>query len=158
MTQEEFERNMRLLHEDVSVKLREELQDDTAAPLYVWDNVGLQAQAKYPRMGFTKKNRTTIPPHSPDFNKPIEHVWNQIKRKILVRLYQEVGVKLTAELAQEWVAAAFFSTTKESIQADILTLPDTWKIVKAPTDETVTTSKNEKVQGSFGGYPPSSYR
>jgi transposase len=156
MTKKEFERNMNLLHAEVAPKLRAAMQDDAVKPLYVWDNVGLQDKAAYPRLGFARTNRVTIPPHSPDFNKPIEHVWNQIKRKLLARIYKESEVQLTPQMAQEWVAEAFTSTTKESIQADIKTLPDTWQIIKSPTNVTVTTSKNEKVQGSYGDYPPSS--
>lgn len=156
MTKLEFERNMKLLNEDVTPKLRAALHDPAAEPLYVWDNVTLQDSAEYPDMGFARKNRVTIPPHSPDFNKPIEHTWNQVKSKILARLYRESDVELTPQMAQQWVAEAFLSTTTDSIQADVRTLPDTWRIVKSRTNVTVLTSKHEKVQGSDGDYPPSS--
>ena len=65
-------------------------------------------------------------------------------------------VELTPQMAQQWVAEAFLSTTADSIQADVRTLPDTWRIVKSRTNVTVLTSKHEKVQGSNRDYPPSS--
>ena len=57
-------------------KLRAALHDPAAEPLYVWYNVALQDSAEYPDMGFARKE-VSVPPHSPDFNKPIEHAWDQ---------------------------------------------------------------------------------
>ena len=58
MTKLEFERNMKLLNEDVTPKLRAALHDPAAEPLYVWYNVALQDSAEYPDMGFARKKES----------------------------------------------------------------------------------------------------
>jgi transposase len=43
-----------------------------------------------------------IPPHSPDFNKPIEHVFHQMKDLLREKLYN-CTEDVTAEMVQDWI-------------------------------------------------------
>lgn len=147
---------MWILHQQAPTDLKKESGDDTLTPLYVYDNVGLQRNASHHRMGIDRNLHVVTPTHSPDFNKPIEHCFNQIKQKLLNKLNAECDVECTPEIAQEWVAEAFYSIKTESLQADINSLKDTWAIVKARKDEVVTTTKGEEINGSDGDYIASS--
>lgn len=135
---------MRELNKVCTEKLRAATGDPNIKPLYIFDNVALQAYASYQEMGIKWHQHVKTPGHSPDFNKPIEHCWNQIKRKLLNRVYESYDVMLTPALAQQWVVEAWNSITQESVKKDVESLKDTWLIVKTRLGETVTTSKKEK--------------
>jgi hypothetical protein len=64
-------------------------------------------------------------------------------------------VLLTPQLARQWVLEAWNSITLESVKKDVESLKDTWLIVKSRLGVEVITSKNERIQGSGGDYPPS---
>lgn len=140
-------------------KLLEATGDATLKPLYVYDNVALQRNADYGAMGIDWWDHVETPAHSPDFNKPIEHCWNQIKSKVLSKLYQAYDEPLTPAKAQQMVQEAWNEIKLDSISKDVESLKDTWLIVKTPTDREVITSRGEKMQGTGGDYPgTSSYR
>ena len=147
--QEEFEDVMAILHEKATTACAAR----GTTPLYIYDNVALQHNARYTKMGFKAADHMKTPAHSPDFNKPVEHIFNQIKTKLLNKLYHEYDTPLTPERARELVLDAFESITTESIQRDIESLTDTWKIVAADADDTVYTKKKEKIPGADGDYP-----
>lgn len=147
--QEEFEDVMAILHEKATTACAAR----GTTPLYIYDNVALQHNARYTKMGFKAADHMKTPAHSPDFNKPVEHIFNQIKTKLLNKLYHEYDTPLTPERARELVLDAFDSITKESIQLDIASLTDTWRIVAADAGDTVDTMKNEKIPGADGDYP-----
>jgi hypothetical protein len=71
------------------------------------------------------------PPHSPDCNKPIEHVHGQLDAKMkqwLVNLReQQPGVDPTVEQCKAQLVNFFNSIPTASIAADIATLPKTWQ-------------------------------
>jgi hypothetical protein len=152
LTMAEFIDTMKELNRQCTAALRAATGDPEATPLYIYDTVALQQNAP---MGIDWTQHVKTPAHSPDFNKPIEHCWGQIKRKLLDRLYWEHNVLLTPELAREWVLEAWNSITQDSVERDVKSLKDTWLIVKSRLGVEVTTSKNEKIQGSGGDYPPS---
>ena len=147
--QEEFEDVMAILHEQATTACAAR----GTTPLYIYDNVALQHNARYSRMGFMAADHMKTPAHSPDFNKPVEHIFNQIKNKLLDKLYHEYDTPLTPERAQKLVLEAFKSITKQSIQLDIESLTDTWEIVAADADDTVHTMKKENIPGADGDYP-----
>jgi hypothetical protein len=153
--QEEFEDVMCILHQEAAAQLPVKSGIPDLTPLYIFDNVSLQKEASSSRIGYSRHAHVKTPAHSPDFNKPIEHVFNQIKDRILVRLDEEAGVVITGKKAQKWVRQAFEAVTTESLQADIMSLLDTWAIVKSAENVTVTTSKQEEMPGSNGDYPSS---
>ena len=150
--QEEFEDVMWILHQQATSALRQSTGDPTIQPLYIYDNVGMQTNASHTRMGFSCFHHVVTPTHSPDFNKPIEHSFNQIKSKLLASLNMHSDVELTPQIAQKWVADTFLELSKESLQKDILSLHDTWLIVSSNADQMVTTSKGQQIQGSGGDY------
>jgi hypothetical protein len=151
----EFIDTMRELNRQCTPALRAATGDPEATPLYIYDTVALQQNAKYAPMGIDHTQHVKTPAHSPDFNKPIEHCWNQIKRKLLDRVYRERNVSLTPALARQWVLQAWNSITLDSVRRDVESLKDTWLIVKSRLGVEVITSKNEKIQGCGGDYPPS---
>lgn len=156
MTQEEFIDTMKCLDEKCTAALRAITGDPTITPLYVYDNVALQKNAKLSDMGLTRHQHVQTPQHSPDFNKPIEHCWNQLKNKLLSRIYQEYDAQLTPAMAQQWVKEAWDQITVASVKKDVESLKDTWLIIKTPLGQTVMTSKREQIEGSEGDYPSSS--
>lgn len=155
MTRAEFTDTMRLLNEHCTAALRSATGDPNIEPLYIYDNVATQSTAVYRAMGFRKNQHVATPEHSPDFNKPIEHCWNQIKQKLLRRVYESYDVVLTPAMAQQWVLEAWYSITQPSVEKDVKSLIDTWLIVKTRLGVDVTTSKHHKIAGSGGDYPPS---
>lgn len=83
-----------------------------------------------------------IAPHSPDFNKPIEHVWGQMEASKAAWIEQQRGQQAPAAITpaafREAVRGFFNNITRESIAADVASLPDTYAAVQA----------------AAGGYPP----
>jgi hypothetical protein len=150
--QEEFEDVMRILHEEATSSLRVAMNNPKAEPLYIFDNVAMQKKSSARRIGYSRFAHVKIPPHSPDFNKPIEHSFNQIKRVLLEKVNENCDLELINELAQEWVLDAFNNIATESLQRDILSLRDTWLIVSTPAHTTCCTSRNRHVVGSEGDY------
>ena len=151
-TKVEFQDMMKILNDQATPQCAAH----SKRPLYMYDNNSTQRDCKLSDMGLTGGQHVSIPPHSPDFNKPIEHVFNQIKRTLLDRLYRSHHDELTPAIAQQWVLEAFQQVTTESIQKDIDSLLDTWSIVAAFSDEQITTSRGEIISGSEGDYPASS--
>lgn len=143
---------MKILHDKATTALRAAMNDPEVKPLYIFDNVGLQKKSGWRRIGYSQHSHVKTPPHSPDFNKPIEHCFNQIKRTLLERVVEECDVALTPELAQQWVLEAFESITQASIQRDVKSLVDTWRIVSTKADEEVCTEDQKWVKGSWGDY------
>lgn len=71
------------------------------------------------------------PPHSPDCNKPIEHVHGQLDAKMkqwLVSIReQQPGVDPSVDQCKGQLVNFFSAIPTASIAADIDTLPDTWQ-------------------------------
>lgn len=155
LTRKEFVDTFKLLDEKCTEELRKRTNDPTAIPLYIYDNVNSQRGAKMKDLGLKHGQHVETPPHSPDFNKPIEHSWNQIKSKLLRKIYEGYDVCMTPQLAQEWVKEVFFSIKQDSVEKDVKSLMDTWEIIKAPLGTWVKTSKGHEIQGAEGDYPPS---
>ena len=132
-----------------------ECADRGTTPFFVYDNNSTQAKAKPALMGIPKGQYLSIPANSPDFNKPVEHTFNQIKKKLLDRLYAQSGQELTPKLAQEWTLQAFKAVKTTALEKDIKSMTDTWSIVSKRHDVEFTTSKGEVVCGSEGNYPHS---
>jgi hypothetical protein len=100
---------------------------------FVYDNASVHAELGCVCAG--KVVVVHIPPHSPDFNKPIEHVWGQIDAHVHAwvrqRQQQQPGARITAAQLQAQVAAAFQGVSKDSVAADVASLPDTYEAVIA---------------------------
>jgi hypothetical protein len=79
LTMAEFIDTMRELNRQCTAALRAATGNLDVKPLYIYDTVALQQNAAYAPMGFDRAQHVATPAHSPDFNKPIEHCWNQIK-------------------------------------------------------------------------------
>lgn len=114
-------------------------------------------------MGFEAWQRVYIPTHSPDFNKPVEHIFHRIKAGIRERLYSNNDL-LTPEMVQQWVVDIFFEQQADPqgtmvykqlqmIKKDVDTLPLTWLAVSTDKGAQAQHTNGTTVQGSGGDYP-----
>jgi hypothetical protein len=81
-------------------------------------------------------NRALVWPqatHSPDTNKPIEHVHAQLDTKmhkwLRAQRMQHPAPRITPDDCIAELHRAFAALSTSSIQADVATLPDTWKAI-----------------------------
>lgn len=122
-------------------------------PLYCYDNNRIQAGANFRRMGFHRSQWVNIPTYSPDFNKPIEHVFNQIKEKLRIRLYQHKG-PVTATLLQQWVVDVWENEiSAEGIAKDVESLKNTYLAVSTKKGESVHAPNGQSLLGTGGDWP-----
>lgn len=148
-TQEEFEDNMAMLHGKV-LYLR---GAETWKPLYCYDNNRIQANAEFRRMYFACHQRVHIPPYSPDFNKPIEHVFHQMKDKLRVKIYQHNG-PLEVKQLRKWVVEIFEQEISvDSIAKDVQSLKNTYLAVSTDKGCAKTTPNGHTVMGTGGDWP-----
>lgn len=125
----------------------------TWKPLYCYDNNRIQAGANFRRMYFSMKQWVTIPTYSPDFNKPIEHVFHQMKDKLRNRIYQHQG-PLDVQQLRRWVLDIFEQEiSTDSIAKDVHSLKDTYLAVTTEKGHAVTTSTGRTVLGTGGDWP-----
>ena len=147
-TQEEFEDNMNIIAALANLKHAAMGQQ----PLFCYDNNKIQAQAEYGRMGMAWFQRVKIPVHSPDFNKPIEHVFNIIKEQLRQRIYFHVG-GVSAAMLQQWVVEIFEGISTSGIAKDVASLKRTYKAVATALGEEAEVDGGGKVIGTGGGWP-----
>lgn len=125
---------------------------------YQWDNNSIQVDADTERMGLDPSARVHLPEYSPDMNKPIEHVFAQLKRSIMEELAKHEGEHITPALAQRITTKCFKALNKASIQKDISSLPLTWRVIAADQDTTITGPGGKLWCGTGGNYPPAELR
>jgi len=151
-TKEEFEDNMMLIagiaHQHWAAK--------NIKPLFCYDNAKIQNEASCSRMHIAWHNRIEIPPHSPDFNKPIEHIFHQLKDLLRDRLYNCTEA-VTAQKVQDWILEIWSDNTAgittAAIAKDVKSLKKTYLAVKTDRDQEVKHDDGSKVLGSGGNYP-----
>lgn len=106
----------------------------------VYDNASIHAEFEELCAGQAVLH--AIAPHSPDFNKPIEHVWGQMEASKAAWVEQQRGqtppARVTPAAFRQAVQGFFDNITRESIAADVASLPATYAAVK----------------DAGGGYPP----
>lgn len=148
-TQEEFEDNMRLISAIAAAQ-----QGPNGKPaLFCYDNNTIQKNAVWANMDITHHQKVSIPTHSPDFNKPIEHVFNRIKQQLRDRIYAHAGELEPAEL-QDWVVAIFNGISVGSIAKDVASLKRTYRAVSTEKGEEVAVLGGGTVVGTGGDWPP----
>lgn len=147
-TQEEFEDNMHIITALATLQHGVTGQK----PYFCYDNNKIQQQARFRRMGMRRSQKVWIPVHSPDFNKPIEHVFNYIKEQLRQRIYDHVGPVSAAEL-QQWVVQIFNGIDTSSIARDVASLKRTYKAVATGLGEVADVQGGGKVKGTGGGWP-----
>ncbi len=156
-TQEEFEDNM--VH--ISRLAHQHWPNREPKPLFCYDNAKIQDEATFNRMRFRWHQRIKIPPHSPDFNKPIEHVFHQIKDKLREKLYGCTEV-VTAEKVQQWILEIWgdhqCGIRTASIAKDVKSLKKTYLAVATDKDVEVEHDDGSLVLGSGGDYPAADLR
>ena len=156
-TQEEFEDNMRL----ISNIAHQHWPNKNRKPLFCFDNAKIQDGANYRRMGIHWHQRVKIPPHSPDFNKPIEHIFHQLKDLLRDKLYNCTEV-VTAELVQDWILEIWNNDiegiTTAAIAKDVRSLKKTYLAVSTDKGVEVEHDDGSKVLGSGGNYPSAPLR
>lgn len=148
MTIAEFEDNMTAMVQQEKPFWRNPQQP----PLFCYDNDQVQVKARLSVMGLKPWQRVEIPPHSPDFNQPIEHVFNTIKSELRNELYEYNGV-VDGKWVQDTVAKIFKKIKKSSIRKNVEKLPLTYLAVMTDKGVTVTSSSGKQVVGTGGAYP-----
>lgn len=82
-----------------------------------------------------KVNIWPQPAHSPDCNKPIEHVHAQVDAGahawLLEQRQQDPTHRITVEECKAQVQQVFYSIPTSSIRADVKSLPSTWDAIIA---------------------------
>lgn len=121
--------------------------------LFCYDNNTIQKNAMWVKLGITYHQKVSIPTHSPDFNKPIEHVFNRIKQQLRERIYSHVGVLEPAEL-QNWVVDIFEGISVASIARDVASLKRTYRAVSTEKGGQVGVLGGGTVVGTGGDWPP----
>lgn len=152
-TQEEFEHNMWIINARLMCSINGNLEypDPKHPPLFCYDNNAIQENARYARMGFPQHQRVHIPVHSPDFNKPIEHVFHIIKERLGQKIYNHVG-SVDAKLLQKWVLEIFKSIRPSSIAKDVASLKRTYRAVSTDLGRQVDVAGGGTVIGTGGDW------
>lgn len=148
-TQEEFEDNMVIISA-VAAAYQRPLGKKA---LFCYDNNTIQKNAVWARMGITHHQKVSIPTHSPDFNKPIEHVFNRIKQHLRERIYSHVG-ELLPVMLQNWVVEIFNGISAGSIAKDVASLKRTYRAVSIEKGQEVGVLGGGTVVGTGGDWPP----
>lgn len=121
-------------------------------PLFCYDNNHLQKNARWSAMGFRHHQKVWIPVHSPDFNKPIEHIFHIIKERLGEKIYNHLG-PVDAQLLQQWVVQIFSSIPPSSIAKDVASLKRTYRAVSTDLGRQVEVDGGGKVIGTGGDWP-----
>jgi hypothetical protein len=153
MTTTEFEDNMAALVEQE----KRYWPDPKQPPLFCFDNDKVQKLASLTKMGLKHWQKVEIPPHSPDFNQPIEHIFNTLKTELRNELYA-YGDVVDAKWVQQTVLKIFKHIKKRSIRKNVDNLPLTYLAVMTDKGVTVTSSTGKQVVGSGGAYPGAARR
>lgn len=131
-------------------------------PLFVFDNNSIQKYSKNANCNIIWSQRVKIPPHSPDFNKPIEHIFNRIKEQLREKYLERMEV-IDAKTVQQWVREIFEKELlegewKDSVKNDVHSLKKTWLAVSLPKGVRKQAPDGTWVRGSGGGWPASHLR
>lgn len=126
---------------------------------FVFDHVRYHDSAvRFLEQRYPWFKRMFTAPWSPDFNKPVEHGHNNLKREFGVRVRVE-GKKLDVQRAEELlIAAADAKVTVESVARDVDMLPTMWQVVMATEKETVRAPNGKTYRGVWGDWPPKELR
>ena len=98
-----------------------------------------------------------IPAHSPDFNKPIEHIFNRIKEQLREKYLEKMEV-VNAQKVQGWVRDIFekellANEWANSVRNDVYSLKKTWLAVSSTQGLRVRAPDGTLVRGSGGDWP-----
>jgi hypothetical protein len=156
-TKEEFTDIMKKL---VEVARRELAKlDPTLKPIFSYDNNRIQKEASLAAMGITAEEKLELPPSSPDMHKVIEHVFAILKGQLQAELLKLNPAKLSAAKAQHMVKVYFMhGISKQSIQADVNSLPVTWHIISTPAGVTAKGPDGKMYRGSGGEWADTRHR
>jgi hypothetical protein len=146
---EEFEDNMTI----ISAGAAEFQGQQGREALFCYDNTHIQGRAQFSKLGIQPQQKVSIPTHSPDFNKPIEHVFNLIKTQLRERIYSHVG-ELKPAMLQDWVVEIFEGMSVHSIARDVASLKRTYRAVSTEMGVQVEVLGGGTVVGTGGGWPP----
>ena len=150
-------------------------------PILVMDNNRIQSclpddkiSSRYGTIDLPPSSRLRIPPHSPDFNQPAEHIIAEIKkqmRSLVVQHCARSGKLQPADLQKIWRAAVNKIKKKKvyvgGVAKNVLKMPVVWGIISTPKGQTWVEAayrdqqnppKKAKHTGSGGDWPPAAWR
>eukprot|EP00878_Enallax_costatus_P042968 GHUV01050501.1.p2 GENE.GHUV01050501.1~~GHUV01050501.1.p2 ORF type:complete len:196 (+),score=62.87 GHUV01050501.1:746-1333(+) len=152
-TKAEFQDNM----VNVARIAEQHWADTRYKPLFVFDNNSIQKYSSNFESNIKWHQRVGIPAHSPDFSKPIEHIFNRIKEQLREKYLEKMEV-VAAQKVQEWVRTIFekellFKELANSVRHDVYSLKKTWLAVSTTKGLRVRAADGLLVRGSGGDWP-----
>jgi hypothetical protein len=150
-------------------------------PILVMDNNRIQEcipdetiSSRYGTISLPEHCRIRIPPHSPDFNQPAEHVIAEIKKQMRGLIVQQCacsGQLQPRDLQKIWRKALTRikqgEVYKQGVEHDVLKMPVVWGIISTAKGATwvepayrnqPNPPKKYKHTGSGGDWPPAPWR
>ena len=112
-------------------------------PLFSFDNPPIHQKAMPSRAGIKADQRVPLPPRSPDMHKVIEHCFGILSRAMNTKLLEDSSIKSIEQYKTEIESLFYSRITRESIQADVKSLVNTYTHIAG--------------EGQ-GGWPPSDLR
>lgn len=104
-------------------------ENSSRLPLFSFDNPPVHQKAMLARAGVKAEQRVPLPPRSPDMHKVIEHCFGILSRAMNKKLLEDSSIK-SIEQYKALIESLFYSCiTKESIQADVVSLVDTYTYI-----------------------------
>ena len=118
-------------------------EESPRPPLFSFDNPPIHQNAMLSRAGIKPAQRVPLPPRSPDMHKVIEHCFGRLTREMNTSLLSNPSIKSIEQYKAEIERLFYSKITRESIQAGVVSLVDTYTYIKGPAQ---------------GGWPPSGLR
>ena len=112
-------------------------------PLFSFDNPPIHQKAMLSRAGIKADQRVPLPPRSPDMHKVIEHCFGILSRAMNTSLLTNPAIKSVEQYKAEIERLFYSCITRESIQADVMSLVETYSSIAGPAE---------------GGWPPARLR
>ena len=162
-TSQEFEDNLWLIVNEFHGKTKQ-------WPLLSYDNNKIQVGVNISNLTYAQghedkevfrlipeQHKVDLPTYSPDMNRPIEHVFAQVKGYVRDAIYKGESDFSNHKELHKVVLEAFKALKPAAIRDDIKGLPLLWRILNTTEGETFEYPPNHKHVGTGGGYAPARY-
>lgn len=134
-------RPLRDIADRIMAENKHKLKTEEWEPIYSLDGPSIHVRAlDNLDFVFEGQNKFPLPPHSADIHKVIEHVHANLSTAMDKWAVRE-GRGKSAEEFREHYKSLFYKLSASAIQKDILSLPDTLRIIKTPVNRGGTGGK-----------------
>jgi hypothetical protein len=162
-TAEEFEDNLWMI-------VAQFVKDTNMWPVLSYDNNKIQLAVDVRHLEYAQGqegkvvirldpafNKVDLPTYSPDMNRPIEHVFADVKQRVRAAIYGAQRDFTKSAVLQDEVKKAFKALTPGAVQKDVYGLPLLWQVLSTAEGATFPDSQGHTHVGTGGDYPPSRY-